>query len=86
MDTNTKIIILVLILVLIKFFIPNVDNFAVGFPPIQPCTTKLTIVPANINCKALDDQGRCLGKTFYCKEGDLIGDKCQIYKMSCPKK
>ena len=27
MDTNTKIIILVLILVFIKFFIPNIDNF-----------------------------------------------------------
>ena len=27
MDSNTKIIILVLILVFIKFFIPNVDNF-----------------------------------------------------------
>ena len=50
MDSNTKIIILVLILVFIKFFIPDIDHFAdtvkkpvpVPFPfPFQApvCTT-----------------------------------------------
>jgi hypothetical protein len=35
MDSNTKIIILVLILVFIKYFIPNIDNFKSTPPPKQ---------------------------------------------------
>ena len=69
MDFNTKIIILVLILVFIKFFIPNVDNFANTSSNSEECTTELVNpIPAKYSCPT--------GKT-------LLGGKCWESKTEC---
>ena len=81
MDSNTKIIILVLILVFIKFFAHTYDNFANTSPEGEQCTTTIdNIRPAK--CEKIDMMGVC--QKYSCPIGlKLVDDICLQKNKVC---
>jgi hypothetical protein len=78
MDSNTKIVILVLILVFIKFFAHTFDNFENTSP--EYCYSTFVINPAK--CQKRDDMGICL--KYSCPTGQKLNNNiCYEEKKLC---
>ena len=72
MDSNTKIIILVLILVLIKIFAPTIDYFEHTTPESEQCTT-IRVNPKPAKCEK-----------YSCPPGQkLVVNQCWEEKKEC---
>jgi hypothetical protein len=86
MDTNTKIIILVLILVFIKFFIPSIDNFADTSTQKEICKREFVPVSKAIRgpCGKKDTNGYNTRRCLSCPHGlSLKDDMCFKEKIEC---